>query len=358
MQVGAQIEAVLVTAIRATWRFTLLAIFFSCVSACSPKDAAQENATQKNIPLIKASSSERYVYLISCDGEVNKLDTATGSRVYGFLLADRTELAPRLSGAREGLDGCIAENILHEASAKQVHIIVPTTTREDGEGKRNFRWLTFALPDWNLIGSKPAGDKLESAPIFVRDANATSGAISVKRAADQAYPTEIDLSGYQGNGDIAITNILGNTIRQRSGDAALLVLHTGDAKRFRLGLADLKQRTLTLIVDRAATEAFDFHLAPGGGFVLIQTLLVDDKSTRRPGALSLVDSNGKVVTDIANAGISDHEFVTLTPNGFAVYVNNLGYRFIAIAPKNTRFGSAVVTRPFEVSRPAVVFSDE
>ena len=300
----------------------------------------------------EAATSERFVYVIDCEARVDKLDTVAAKRVASIALSEKSALVPKVASATAGLDGCIAESVLHDA-AGQVNVLVPTTTRLDQNGKRNFQVLTFALPEWSFVSAKAVGSGTEQVQFLDRD---QAGQFRVTTFADRVAATDIDLRDYQKIGDAAKTSVLANSIIESSGGVALVNLFTADKSRQVLALADQRARTLNQVFDVASSAAMMVHLAPGGAFVLIEMMDAASTPPRRTGALRLIDANGKIVNEMADAEIRDHDFVTLTPNGYAVYVNNRGYLFVPIAPKNTRFGNAMVTQPSPEAKRGLVFA--
>ncbi len=297
-------------------------------------------------------ASERFLYVVGCEARVDKLDTAEGKKVATIALAERSPLVPKVPSAQSGLDGCIAESVLHDATGKQVNVIVPTTTRVDSNGKRDFQWLTFALPEWTFVSAKPAGAGLEQPPFLQRDA---SGVIGVKWAEERSMSTELDLRDYKNT-----ESVLANTIIESSGDSTLLRVFTADKSRFTLGLANQRTRALTLLTDLPSTTVTNVHLAPGGDYVLVEvTERTDGKSSpiRRTGALRLYDAQGKSV-DVMDEGSRNSAFLALTPNGAAVYRSGDEFRFVVLAAKGTRFGNAAVTLSSPEFKPGLVFAGE
>lgn len=293
-------------------------------------------------------ASERFLYVVNCVASVDKLDTQEGKRIATFNLAERSALVPLLASAASGLDGCIAERVAHDVAAKQVHVVVPTQTRLSANGSRDFQLLTFALPDWAFVSAQLAGNGLEDAPYLQRSAD---GALRVQPARDWTAVTEIDLREYKGAAQVS-----GNQIIESSGGVSLLRLFTGEPNRLLLALADQSARTLTPLTDLPSTTALNVHLAPGGGFVLVEVTEPTGTPARRTGALRLYDGSGKTVADLADEAVGTMSFLALTPNGLAIYHMGSDYRFVAVAPKGQRFGSAPVTQPLPDARPALVFA--
>ena len=338
MKKSAQAESFELAGFGLILRLALVASLALLTTACTPK---------------QAPVSERFLYVVDCEARVDKLDTVDGKKLATIALTERSALVPKVQSAQSGLDGCIAESVLPDSTGKQVSVIVPTTTRVNSEGKRDFQWLTFALPEWTFVSAKPAGTGLEQPPFLQRDA---SGALVVKRAEERGLLTELDLREYKN----ARTG-LANTIIESSGEVSLLRVFTAVKSRLVLGLANQRTRALTLLVDVPTTTVTNVHLAPGGDYVLVEvTEPTDGKSSpiRRTGALRLYDSQGKSVSEVMDEGSRNAAFLALTPNGSAVYRQGSDYRFVSLAPKGTRFGNAAVTQPLPESELGLVFSEQ
>ena len=294
--------------------------------------------------------SGRFLYVVECEARVVKLDTSEGKMLATIALAEQSSLVPKVHSAQSGLDGCIAESVLRDATGKQVNVIVPTSTRVNSEGKRDFQWLTFALPEWTFVSAKPAGTGLEQPPFLRRDASAV---ISVKRAEERSLSAELDLREYKNTG-----SVLANTIIESSGDTSLLRVFTADKARFTLGLANQRTRALTLLAELPSTTVTNVHLAPGGDYVMAEITEPNSSPIRLTGALRLYDATGNAVADVKDEGIRNSAFLALTPNGSAVYRSGNEYRFVMVAPKGTRFGNAAVSQPSPEFRPGLVFAGE
>lgn len=316
-----------------------MAVSASLLAACSPKAAQETGAAQPDA---------RFLYVVDCEAQVDKLDTVKAERLTTIALAQQSERVPKVASAQSGLDGCIAESVLQDPTTKAVSVIVPTTTRVDSEGKRDFQWLTFALPDWTLVSVKPAGTGLVQPPFLDRDA---AGALVVKRAEERNVTVEVDVHGYQNADGVLATELI-----ESSADTALLRAFTGEKSRFVLALANRRTRVLTPLRDLPNTTVGNVHLAPGGQFVLVEVTRPGSASVRRTGALRLYDAAGNAVRDVTDQGSPDSVFLALTPNGLAVYRSGRDYHFVKLAPEGTHFGTAIVTQPLPEARPGLVYS--
>ena len=298
--------------------------------------------------------SGRFLYVVDCDASVDRLDTVQRQRTATFTLPERSVLVPKVLSARAGLDGCIEESVLPDAPGKQVSVIVPATARANSEGKRDFQWLTFTLPEWTFVGVKPAGKGLEQPPFLQRDAN---GVLVVQRADERRAPAELDLREYKN-----ATTVVANSIIESSGDTSLVRVFTSDKSRFVLALANQRTRTLTQLAELPTTTVTNVHLAPGGDHILVEvTKPQDGKSSeiRRTGALRLYDANGAVFAEAVDEGGRDFSFVAFTPQGDVIYRDEQGgtYRFVQIGPRGVHLGRDKVSRLLPEPKPSVVLSD-
>jgi hypothetical protein len=96
------------------------------------------------------------------------------------------------------------------------------------------------------------------------------------------------------------------------------------------------------------------HLAPGGGYVLVEVTEAAGSTAKRTGVLRLYDNNATQVAELVEPRIRDMAFVALTPNGIAVYQKGGAYDFI---PMGRAFGSAKVTTPLPaLAEPGLVYA--
>ena len=91
------------------------------------------------------------------------------------------------------------------------------------------------------------------------------GTLKILRPGDWTPKTDLDLSDY--GPDMTRTP---NQILEGSEDQVLLRLFTGDDKQLVLAVADRKTHKLVRLQGIPTTVAPNVHLAPGGGYVLIE----------------------------------------------------------------------------------------
>lgn len=297
-------------------------------------------------PTRDASEATRYLYVVNCDARVDKLDTHARKKVDTFHLSERSGSPPAVPSAPDGkMDGCLAQRVLVDSAARQVRLVAPKEARLDSAGLQEFQLLTLSLPDWKLMDVRPAG-KLPEAPQLQQDA---AGDMRVLRDSEWTPVMQMDLGGYKG-----YDGATGNLIVASSGSVSLLSLLSAKSDRLALGLADQRTRAFTQLADLPPTTLRHVHLAPGGGFVLIEATEGTDTSAKRSGALRLYDASSKLVAEVADERVRGMTFVALTPNGMAAYRSGSEYYFVSFGHT---FGNAAVTTPIpDPASPGLVFT--
>lgn len=323
---------VIVTSMRSVSALAFAVLTGLLAVACSP---AQD--------VIEAT---RYLSVVNCDARVDKLDTHARKQVDSFHLSKHSGSPAAVPLAPDGrMDGCLAQRVLVDSAARQVRLIAPKQARLDSAGLQEFQLLTLSLPDWKLLDVRPAG-KLPEAPQLQQDA---AGGVRVLRNGEWTPVMQMDLRGYTG-----YDSAVGNLILASSGSVSLLSLLTAKSERLALGLADQRIRALTPLADVPPTTLRHVHLAPGGGFVLIEATEGTDTSAKRSGVLRLYDARGKRVAEVVDERVRGMTFVALTPNGMAVYHSGSAYYFVSFGHT---FGNAAVTAPFpDPGSPGLVFT--
>jgi hypothetical protein len=297
-------------------------------------------------PAPDSRTSQRFLYVVSCDARVDKLDTVNDKKVETFHLSERSGSPPAVPAPADGkMDGCLAQRLQVDGAGKHASLIAPKQARLDSAGLQEFQALTFSLPDWKLVATQAAG-KLPQAPWLQLQ---TGSELKVLDDAQWSPQTQLDLRHYQGQDD-AVTGI----IVASSGSTSLLSLLYAKSDQLALGLADPRARTLTRLTDLPTTSLRHVHLAPGGGFVLVELTEPNVSPAKRTGALRLYDSNGKQAAQWMDERLRGMSFVALTPNGKAVYRNGTEYHFVSMGRP---FGSAAVTQPMpELAAPGLVLT--
>ena len=327
------------------------------VAACAAFCVVLAGCTKPQDNVESASSSvhgARFLYVVYCDGRVDKIDTREKKLLSSFALSERSgqpPAVPSLASAGGQMDGCLAQRVLINAAGTAVSLLAPKDARLDGSGVQDFQVLTFSLPQWTLSSAEPAG-KLAVAPWLQRDG---ASKLQVLPEDPQLAAALIDLRAFKG-----ATNDMGGLLLQSSGAVSLLSLLVKDTTQLALGVANVETRTLKRLVELPATSLRHVHLAPGGGFVLVEAVSAAAPH-QRTGALRLFDANGKPVADITDERMRNMAFVALTPNGLAVYGDASGaYHFVSL---RQTFGSTSVVQsplalPSAAPDPSLVFAAE
>lgn len=337
---------------RSRWPVNTVAVALASVAAllagCNKPPAVAAAQT--------GDAASRFAYVVHCDGRVDKLDTRERTLIMRFTLSEKSgtpSAVPNLASAGGQMDGCLAQRVRVDATAQgaSVSLIAPKDARLDANGVQEFQVLTFALPNWTLTRTAPAG-KFAEAPWLRRDA---AGVLQVVADDPALSAAALDLREFSG-----APKDSGALLVQSSGDVSLLSLLYKDSTALALGLANSKTRTVVPLADLPPTTLRNAHLAPGGDFVLIErTATVAPYQTT--GALRLYGGNGKAVADLNEERIRSMSFVALTPNGLAVYSDASGaYQFV---PLGTRFAATAVVQsplanPSAAPAPTVVFAAE
>ena len=294
----------------------------------------------------RAESGDRYLYVVGCDARVVKLDTVMRKKVDSFRLSTRSGSPPAVPDDPDGtMDGCLSQYVIADAATGRVSLVAPTEARLDTEGLQTFRILTFALPDWRLVASLPAGKAPEAPRIRIV---AGKGVIPIDDAGSVPV-TLIDLGAYVGRGVASSGLVLAS-----SGGTSLLSLLSAESTSLRLGLADPRTRTVARLDGLPVTTFRHARLAPGGSHVLVEVMDGTATGARMTGELQLYDARGRRVGTWTDARLRGAHFVALTPNGNAVYRSGADFLFI---PLDARFADLPVTQPIpEPLDPGLVYS--
>jgi len=294
----------------------------------------------------QAETPGRFLYVISCDARVDKLDTVAGSTVKTYDLAKRSgkeSLIPVVQGA---FDSCLASQAAYDSEASVFSTAVPVSNEPKGDGTKDYRVLSFSVPGMELVKQQRGGESLDAPPHL----ELQSGTLKVLKPSDWLPQTSLDLSAY--GPDKTRTP---NQILESSGDRVLLRLFTADDKQLVLALADRKTQKLVRLQGVPTTVAPGAHIVPGGGHVLIEETLAGEKPDKT-GRLALFDgSTGRAQKELNEPEIKDFYFLAVSPTGRVIYHSNDNYRFVDLKMK---FADASVNRPISKGYPAFFFADK
>lgn len=279
----------------------------------------------------------RYLYVVNCDAQIDKLDTVTESKVLSYNLAARTgklKLIPTDPGV---LDGCLAYQARYDPAAAVFYIVAPKQVRQKSNGTKDYLLLGFSLPRVLLVKQVSAGKGLPEPP-SLDDLVPYSGGVRP----DSARLAKLDVSTLAPD-----HQQIQNQVLESSGDRYLVRLFTADPQELVLAVANLRTKQLTRLQTLPATTALKAHLAPGGSHVMVETsdanrLLLYDSTT------------GHQVKELAAALIAGKNYLAIAPDGKAVYRSANAYQFIKLG---LRFSPVAVWHPDGVEASATFFAD-
>ncbi|MCZ2133894.1 MAG: hypothetical protein LC098_00445 [Burkholderiales bacterium] len=317
---------------------TLLAMMLSGCSGQSPSDSRRERVQSQQ------DLAARYLYVVDCIGRVDKIDTLQQELAASHVLTEPMALPsapwvalPLIEGGR---DGCLTQSPLINADGTELSLIASKGARTDADGMMDYQILTFRLPQWTLVAAKHWGRADDNRLQLVRDGD---GALRVLADPPQTTAGRSYAFGAGGNA------IWGKWV-QRSAGVSLIALSGPRRDEFLLGLAkvDGDAGGLVRIANDLYTDPRFVHLAPGGTFVLVEEVTPSDNRPLRTGRLRLYDSTGAMAGELHDDTLpgstwGEMTFVTITPNGYAVYVDRYSgaYRFVPL-------GRTFANEPVEV----------
>ncbi len=294
----------------------------------------------------QAVTAGRFLYVISCDARVDKLDTITGRKVETYDLAKRTGKASLIPTVQGTMDSCLASQAVYDRATSSFSTVVPVTNEAKADGTKDYRVLRFSVPGLELVKQESAGESLDAPPHL----ELQSGSLKILRASDWTPQANLDLSTY-GPDKLRIPN----QILESSGDRFLLRLFTADDKALVLAVADRKGKNLVRLQGLPTTVAPSAHLAPGGSYVLVEETGTGEKP-EKAGRLVLIDAlSGKVRKQFSDAHIKDLYFLAISPTGRVVYHASDNYWFLDLG---TTFAFVPVSRPISTEYPPLFFASK
>jgi hypothetical protein len=297
----------------------------------------------------QAATAGQFLYVVTCDARVDKLDTITGRKMETYDLAKRTgkeSLVPVVGGAQGALDSCLASQSVYDRAASTFSTVVPISNEPKADGTKDYRVLSFSVPRMELVKQDRGGESLDAPPHL----ELQSGTLKILKPSEWMPQTSLDLSAY--GPDKTQTP---NQILESSGDRALLRLFTADDKELLLAVADRNTQKLVRLQGVPTTVAPCVHIVPGGGHVLIEETGTGDKPGKT-GRLVLFDAlTGKQQKELNDSHIKDLYFLAVSPTGRVIYHSNDNYWFVHLKMK---FASAPVSRPISKGYPDFFFASK
>ncbi len=315
-----------------------------------------------------ALPGQRFAYLIYCDGRVDKLDLERRRKVASIALSNRSDSPAAIAaapspGARP--DSCLARPALGGASQGTAHLVASSQfTRDDRDGRKAYSLLTFSLPDWTLVASRPLGmfDVLNGTPPRVVFDDTGAPRSLTGEAARLPLP-----SGFADYADADAAQATSARVYERSGTTDLLAfVDRRHPDQPQSGLARESERRFVPLEAPPNALSGDARLAPGGDFALrpVVTMHRDRDGTRRAvlsGELRLYNAKGdRAATLNARSVAGAWSCVLIAPNGVAVFADRHGnYRFVSLGRP---FSDAPVeddlTDDLDGTRPGVVYASQ
>ena len=291
------------------------------------------------------AAGPRYLYVVTCDARVDKLDTLTGRKIGSYDLGQASGSPPLIPSVDGGLDGCLAYEAQLDTAALTFYLVAPVQAAIKPDGTKDYRILGFSIPSIQMVKNMPAGSSVTEPPHLDLG---PGGVPRIAAAPETRPPADVDLSAYAPNREK-----LGNQIIESSGDRALLRIFTADPKELKLAVADTKLKTLVTLESTPPTTARNVHLSPEGAVVLIEA--TEGSPPKKTGALVLFDGiTGKRVREIAVPAARDQYFLAISPNGKAIYHSGDAYSFVDL---HREFAIQLVRHALDSNYPAFFFAD-
>lgn len=287
---------------------------------------------------------DRYLYVLSCDARVRKVDTILERQVSSRALdsgAPGEQLIPHLD-ANETLDGCLVNSVVFDAKASVFYTVVPEQVRLKPDGTKDYRMIGFGVPGLAPVEVVPAGTGVEEAPHI----EAGIGRPKVVPAAGWSPQTDLDVSTYAPK-----RQEIRNQILEESGSKVLLRVFTG-TDQLALAVADRNAKSVVELKNLVLTTARNIHLTPGGEAVLAEET---DGAGMKTGDVVLYDSKtGLNTKKLVDSKIKTMSFLAISPNGKGIYHLGDEYGFLNLGRKFS--GGSVVRLLDTDSCPPVFFA--
>lgn len=285
-----------------------------------------------------------YLYVVTCDARVDKLDTTAARKDASYDLA-ASALREILPAGNQAIDGCLAYHPVFDPEGALLYFVSPIQAHADPNGTRDYRVLGFSVPSMKLVKNLPVRANQTEAPHVEL---APDRSPRIVPAMEWHDATEIDFAAYGPTHEA-----LPNQIIERSGDRILLRTFAASPEELRLAVANIRTKTVVWLKSPPPTTALLAHLAPGGDVVVIEVTEAG-KASAKTGTLALFDSDtGASLQEIADGRARSQYFLAISPDGKGVYHAGENYSFVDL--KRT-FSSHSVAHPLDPNRPAAFFA--
>ena len=265
----------------------------------------------------------RFLYVITCDGRLDKIDTLGSEKKVSVHLAERTGKLRLIPDAGGTLDGCLTYGAAFDARRSVVNTVAPVTAEPLPDGTRNYRALSFSVPGLELINSRPAAEHAALPPKL----SLQQGELKIIPDGEWSPPTFS----------------AGTQVLAHSGLISLLRVFTEDRRELVLATGDARTKAVVKMMDLPSTTALNAYLAPGGSMVLVEeTVAQRNGKAAKTGRIFLFDGMaGKPLRQLSDARVKTSYFLAISPNGRAMYHSGETYWSLNL---ETTFPAVPVTR--------------
>ena len=278
---------------------------------------------------VRRPPTPEVVYFVDCAGEVDTVASATGRLLRHVDVAAQLPIRHETQVPGATFDGCLMYGALYLSRQRAFYSLVPDYFQEP----EHLNLWRFAVPKLTSteIGPSTAASDVDIPTLTL----APNG--SVKIVAPSEGSVIVDLTGYTGADLITATQNI------ESSDKRILVQLVAPAQKgLSFGVADTRRRTLTVLRGLPPTTDGLMHLAPGGGFILVETRTGTGASTQRTGKLTLFNAaTGLAVREYSDARIIGSDFAAISPAGRALY--RKGEKYLSLDLRQ-RFAAMAVER--------------
>jgi hypothetical protein len=272
-----------------------------------------------------ATTRGRFLYEVTCEGNVTRFDTVEKKKTAEYELAKRPGVNGMIPISEGVLEVCLAKDTRFDPVKSVFYTLTPTSLELSAGLTRSYRVLTFSVPEIALVGQAPAGDALEAPP----ELELLGGIVRVIPPGSPS-PADLDLSTF-----VPERRAVPNRTLEWSGARLLLRLSEGTGPA--LAVADRTSKTLVRLKLPIDLDTASVHLSPGGTHVLVEQLASSQQDAPATGKLSLYDAqSGDRIDEIDEPRIAGLYFRGMAPTGVALYqvpdrfeLVNLGVKFPA-----------------------------
>jgi hypothetical protein len=315
------------------------------------KRAALKNALAALLLLGAVSKargqSDRYLYVLSCDARVGKVDTVLDRQVSLRPLhigSSKKQVIPQVE-PNGTMDGCLVNGVAFDAKASIFYTVVPNQVRLKADGTKDYRMVGFRVPGLALVKVAPAGIGLAETPHLELGVGLAQP--KVLSASEWSPRTDLDVSTFSPEKEE-----IRNQILEQSGVKVLLRVFAQNRDDLALAVADRNMKSVVKLKDTVSTTAKNVHLTPGGQAVLVEETNGVGVKT---GNVVLYDAKtGQEIKRVADSKVRTMSFLAISPNGKGIYHLGDAYGFLSLGRKFS--GGSVVRLLNADSYPPIFFA--